>query len=127
MKIIINDDFDLYKIAYSGQCFRVRELSKNKFRFITGNHVVDIEDCGEFLEVSTDENEWNLVWKEYFDLNTNYEAIRKTIPSNDIYLKQSAAIGEGIRILKQDKFEMLISFVSSYKVIGGKALQKIWK
>ena len=40
--IEINDDFDLYKIAYSGQCFRVRDLGNGAFRFITGEHVLDI-------------------------------------------------------------------------------------
>lgn len=119
MKIYIEDDFDLYKIAYSGQCFRVRELDKNTYRFITGNNTVEItkpssESSREF-EVSCSRRQWDEVWHDYFDLDTDYSAIRAGISPADKYLKNAADIGAGIRILKQDKFETLISFIISQR------------
>lgn len=116
MTITIHDDFDLYKIAYSGQCFRVKELAPDTFSFVTGNYRVTITDLGNSeYEISCSEDEWNNIWFHYFDLETNYSSIRATIPSSDIYLSQAANIGAGIRILNQDKFEMLISFIISQR------------
>ena len=155
MIITINDDFDLYKIAYSGQCFRVKEIAKNTFRFITGEHVVtisaDYSDYSDYpipsgssgsalsyssaslgslgsafsydsatsspvrLTASCSRKEWDLIWHDYFDLDTCYLDIRNSIPKDDEYLLRAAALGRGIRILKQDYFEMLISFIISQR------------
>lgn len=122
MRIEISDDFDLYKIAYSGQCFRVRfDASDNAYTFVTGDHAVTlkaIEAHGgvkRTFEADCTEEEWNSIWSEYFDLKTSYQEIRKSIPSSDNYLEKCANAGAGIRILKQDKFEMLISFIISQR------------
>jgi N-glycosylase/DNA lyase len=126
LKITVDDDFDLDKIINSGQCFRPRKTEDGIYRFITGKHTVDIRDitkeAGEKnvdrateLEVSCSQNEWDDVWHQYFDLDTNYRKIRKRIPSDDLFLKNCAKSGAGIRILRQDKFEMLISFIISQR------------
>lgn len=116
MKIQITDDFDLYKIAYSGQCFRVKELDENTFSFITKDNKLIMRHLGDCeYEVSCDDNVWKNVWHNYFDLDTCYANIRAQIPSSDTYLTNAANIGKGIRILKQDKFEMLISFIISQR------------
>ncbi len=44
MNISISDDLDLQKIAYSGQCFRVREFEDGLFRFVTGSEVLYIKN-----------------------------------------------------------------------------------
>lgn len=49
----------------------------------------------------------------YFDLNTNYEDIKRKLSCIDDYLKTSIKYGEGIRILNQDLWETLISFIIS--------------
>ena len=120
MIININDDFNLYKISNSGQCFRVRSLDEHTFRFITGMNTLDIRALtdssdGGFFEISCSENEWCSVWSEYFDLNTKYKNIRSEISSDDTFLLNASEIGTGIRILKQDRFEMLISFIISQR------------
>ncbi|MBQ8006023.1 MAG: 8-oxoguanine DNA glycosylase, partial [Lachnospiraceae bacterium] len=108
MKITVDDDFDLDKIINSGQCFRPRKTEDGIYRFITGKHTVDIRDitkeAGEKsvnrateLEVSCSQNEWDDVWHQYFDLDTNYRKIRKRIPSDDLFLKNCAKSGAGIR------------------------------
>ncbi len=129
MKITINDDFNLDKIIDSGQCFRPRRIEKGVYRFVTCDHAVEIvdesllagrktgkheEDPTE-LSVSCSESEWNDIWHPYFDLDTNYKKIRESIPKNDKYLQDAAKFGAGIRILLQDKFEMLISFIISQR------------
>lgn len=111
MKIDVKDDFDLNKIIYSGQCFRPCLIDDNTYRFIKGDKVLYIKDN----EVLCSYDDWYNVWADYFDLDTNYEAIRKSILKDDQYLLKAAQIGKGIRILKQDYFEMVISFIISQR------------
>jgi len=117
--MIINDDFDLKKIAESGQCFRVREFEDGTFRFVTGESIVYIRksEAGVAVkyEISCDDDDWDKVWKNYFDLNRNYSDIRREIRSDEKYLKAAAECGRGIRILNQDPWEMLISFIISQR------------
>ena len=116
MIITITDDFDLYKIAYSGQCFRVKDIDSNTFSFVTQNSRVIIRSLGgNDYDISCSKEEWDNIWHHYFDLDTCYSDIRKAIPKSDKYLTQAAEIGKGIRILNQDKFEMLISFIISQR------------
>ena len=129
MKITIDDDFDLDKIIDSGQCFRPRRIEDGVYSFITGEHKVEIvdesllkgrkpgkcEDEPTELSVSCSGKEWDSIWHLYFDLDTNYRKIRKSIPKDDKYLQNAAKLGAGIRILRQDKFEMLISFIISQR------------
>ncbi len=59
--------------------------------------------------------EFQSFWHDYFDFSTDYTAIRALIDPDDHYLSQSAACGQGIRILRQDPFEMLITFLLSQR------------
>ena len=127
--IMIDDDFDLDKIIDSGQCFRPRRIEEGVYRFVSGEHTVDITDetllsskkggkdidRATKLKVSCTQKEWDSIWHSYFDLDTNYRKIRKSIPEDDKYLRDAAKKGAGIRILRQDKFEMLISFIISQR------------
>ena len=51
--------------------------------------------------------------EEYFDLNRDYEKIKKQLENIDEYLKTSIEYGKGIRILNQDLWETIISFIIS--------------
>lgn len=115
MKITIKDDFDLYKTAHSGQCFRVSQ-NNDTYRFITKENYVDIKRTGDTsYEVSASKSEWDSIWAHYFDLETSYTDIRNMIPESDTYIFGASKIGKGIRILNQDRFEMLISFIISQR------------
>lgn len=59
--------------------------------------------------------EWNTVWVPYFDLDRSYSSIRSLVPANDKYLKLTADYGIGLRILKQNPWEMLITFIISQR------------
>ncbi|MBO6303521.1 MAG: DNA-3-methyladenine glycosylase 2 family protein [Selenomonadaceae bacterium] len=106
------DDFDLEKIAKSGQCFRWEKIGEG-YRIIYLDKSLIIYERENNFELLTDEEEFNAVWKNYFDLGTNYSEIRKKIDESDEFLKQAASEQKGIRILRQDPFEMLISFIIS--------------
>lgn len=116
MKIYITDDFDPDKIIDSGQCFRPKRLDDGRYRFITGRNVLHIfllssgtwqADCTPYA--------WKHIWYPYFDLETDYKKLRAKIPKNDLFLKKAAAYGSGIRILQQNPFEMLITFIISQR------------
>ena len=116
MQITVTDDFNLDKIIKSGQCFRAEKLVDGKYRFITGKHMVHILPIAPFLyEVDCSKNEWNSIWHTYFDLDTNYKKIRESIDNTDVYLQKAGEYSKGIRILRQDSFEMLITFIISQR------------
>lgn len=103
------------RIAASGQCFRWVKTKENTYEIPAFGKVLAMTDRGngEF-EFSCDEDEWNTVWRNYFDLDTDYGRIGKLIEeSGDEYLKAAYQYGEGIRILRQDVWEMIITFLIS--------------
>ncbi|HKM35940.1 MAG TPA: DNA glycosylase [Lachnospiraceae bacterium] len=116
MQVSINDDFDLKKVALSGQCFRVREFENGMFRFISTDKILYIRKTeSHFYEVSCDSYTWKTFWTNYFDLDRCYSNIRSSIPTSDPYMITSASEGNGIRILRQDPWEMLITFIISQR------------
>lgn len=116
MEISIRDDFCLEKITNSGQCFRARQLEEGWFRFITGRALLLIRQSrpGVF-EARCSEAEWQAVWAGYFDLGRNYAAIRRGIPQEDAWMRRAAAEGCGVRILRQDPWETLVTFILSQR------------
>ena len=120
--IKIHDDFDLRKIIDSGQCFRAKEIENNLFKFITRKYVVYIKQVdAETFDVSCSQADWEGTWATYFDLETNYAEIRESIQHfadrtvcGD-YLKSAVEFSKGIRILRQEPFETLISFIISQR------------
>lgn len=120
--IKIHDDFDLKKIADSGQCFRAKEIEPGLFRFITGKNFIYIRKVDEFdFEITCHEGDWDRFWVKYFDMDTSYWAIRRDIcryserTPFETFLKAATGFGAGIRILRQEPFETLISFIISQR------------
>lgn len=108
--------FDIEQIADSGQCFRLVKSTANSWQLIAFSKVLNIyarEDNTYDFDCSQDD--FNHVWSNYFDLNIDYESIIKSIPGDDEYLCQCSRVGNGIRILKQDPWEALISFIISQR------------
>ena len=115
MELSIHDDFDLNKIADSGQCFRWMKEETGGFRILHRGHCLRIRALGEEkYALSCSEEEYRDIWYDYFDFGEDYRAIRERIrPEEDPFLARAARYGKGIRILRQDPFEALISFVIS--------------
>lgn len=121
--ITIEDDLDLKKIELSGQCFRVREFDGGIFRFITGDHVLYIrklpdntgEDAASRYEISCSADEWQQVWEPYFDLGRSYRVIRERAEGENAFVDIAMRFGRGIRVLDQDAWEMLVTFIISQR------------
>lgn len=116
MTEIFDADFDIAKIAASGQCFRLNQTGENAYTLIAYGRVLSIERLvsGGVRFFCTNE-EWDSVWRLYFDMETDYAAIRAAVDPNDSYLTAAAAYGAGIRIVRQDPWETLISFILSQR------------
>lgn len=116
MEINIADDFNLQAIANSGQAFRAKEIDNDIYRFIIRNHILYINELssGKF-NISCPNEEWHSIWEPYFDLNRKYESFRDSIFPKDKFLLKTYDYSKGIRILKQDPWETLISFILSQR------------
>ena len=108
----MTNDFDIKKIAESGQCFRIDPFGENAYLAIAGNKYCKITCDGEII---TSKSDFNAFWHDYFDFSTDYAAIRSSIDPKDSFLTSAAEYGEGIRILRQDPWEMLITFIISQR------------
>ena len=99
MTIRITDDFDPDRIAESGQCFRWEKTEGETWRIIAGKACLYLTSLGDDLyEFECTEDEYENFWRQYFDLQE---------------LWQAAEQEKGIRILRQDPWEMLITFIIS--------------
>jgi len=105
---------DIGRIAESGQCFRMeRAADERSYEIVAGSRMVRATPAdGEYL-LDCDENTFNAFWKDYFDLGTDYSAFTDRIDRNDSYLTAAVKCGGGIRILRQDPWEMIVSFLIS--------------
>ncbi|MEG2262829.1 MAG: DNA glycosylase [Acinetobacter sp.] len=108
-----SDNFSLYKTLTCGQCFRWKQLSPNTFLGITGNSSVCVSQAPDgtlYFLCSLDEvlN----VWVPYFGLDENYDEYMRSITLDPHALKAYQA-SRGIHILRQDIWEMVVSYIVS--------------
>lgn len=106
-------NFNIEQIARSGQCFRMSEIEPGYWQIIAKDKCVIIYQKDNQVFFSCSEDEFDNFWKTYFDLDYDYGHVINTIDSLDTYLNKCADFGSGIRILKQDLWEMLITFMIS--------------
>lgn len=101
-------DENTYSIIASG---RYLEITKEN---APENEPEDNHDGKEWsFRCEGGEEEFESFWREYFDLGTDYGAYIARINPKDAYLVNAAECGAGIRILKQDLWEMIVSFLIS--------------
>ena len=109
-------NFNIHQIADSGQCFRMVPCDPNRsqtaYQVISGRHFLIIEQHGDEVTFHCPNDEFAF-WEHYFDLETDYDAYIRAIDPMDDYLSKAAAFGNGIRILNQDLWEMIITFIIS--------------
>jgi len=108
--------FSPSRIALSGQVFRFHIIDDTHTEVVAFGHYLQIADLGnnEFA-FSCSEEEFDKIWFNYFDLGRDYQAVYDSIDSSDRYLKDAANFGYGIRILRQDVFETVISYIISQR------------
>lgn len=113
--VILEDveNFDAKAIFTCGQAFRWYEEKNGSFTTVHLGRVLNVlNEDDKVIFKGTNLEEFNEIWIDYFDLNTNYQSIRKSLANNKI-LANAMEYGKGIRILNQNHFEMLISFIIS--------------
>ena len=107
--------FNLKDIFECGQCFRWNEQEDGSYTGIWKENVVNVKKEGEdyiFTGICKSGNLEEEI-KEYFDFNRDYEKLKKELSQIDDYMKESIKYGKGIRILNQDLWETIISFIIS--------------
>jgi N-glycosylase/DNA lyase len=109
---------DLDKIADSGQCFRWRKIGEREYiipAYGKELHVKQESGKGGWIELDCTQKEYSEIWEDYFDLKTRYEGytevLRTTVTPRYLYEAEKAA--RGIRILKQELWEVIVSFIIS--------------
>lgn len=114
-KVIIENvkDFEPKHIFDCGQCFRWNLEKDGSYTGIAFNRVINVKKEGNKIILSnTNIEDYNNIWYDYFDLGRDYGLIKNEL-SKDEVLKEAIKFGNGIRILKQDIWETLISFIIS--------------
>lgn len=143
MVSIRTDHFSLEQICVSGQCFRMSRLEQSRgrseepgadagsslpvpvregaassmngeaYQVIAGQRYLKLSQQGEECMFHCSQEEFEYFWKVYFDLENDYGAYISQINPRDAYLLAAADLGQGIRILRQDLWEMIVSFLIS--------------
>lgn len=114
-KIVVKDvrNFELAHIFECGQCFRWNKQDNGNYIGVAFGRVIEVEKNGNDVTLyNTTEEEFKNIWANYFDLYRDYGEI-KDILSKDPLLEKSVEFGNGIRLLKQEPFELVVSFIIS--------------
>lgn len=98
-----------------GQAFRWRQDPEDPacWEGVAFGRVLRVRESGGELELSCPEEEFEALWRGYFDLDTDYPAIRAELSALSPVLAEAASYAPGIRILRQEPWEALCSFVLS--------------
>ena len=110
---IRNKYFSLEQIALSGQCFRMDMTDDGSCICIAGDRYLRASQDGDRIFFECEDNEFEMFWKKYFDLDADYGKYISAIDKNDGYLCAAAEKGSGIRILNQEIWETTVSFLIS--------------
>ena len=110
------DSIDLSKIAASGQCFRWKPLEGGRFLIPARDRFAVLSQCSKNeVQILYSSVEDRAFFENYLDASLDYEKIRTKIGKEDGFLFAAAEKGRGLRILRQDPFEALISFIISQR------------
>ena len=114
---IILHEYESFVISQTlecGQCFRFTQIGEENYIIVAYGKILNIYcDGTDIVFKNTTEEEFNNIWYNYFDFGRNYNDIKKKISENDEILQKAVEYAPGIRILNQDRFECLISFIIS--------------
>ncbi|GHU81943.1 8-oxoguanine DNA glycosylase [Clostridia bacterium] len=107
-------DLNLKETLNCGQCFRWEETADGEFKGVVKNKVVTASMNGTtFILKGATNNDLVTVWADYFDTSRNYKKIQELLGDVHPTLKKAIAYAPGIRILKQEPWEALCSFIIS--------------
>ena len=113
-KIINQESFELEDIFECGQCFRWNKEENGSYTGVIKDAVINVQKTDNTITFTGNSNgDFEEIIKDYFDLETNYTELKEKLSSIDDNLKVSTEFGKGIRILNQDLWECIISFIIS--------------
>lgn len=115
-KYVINNctTFKLKDIFECGQCFRWNKEKDGSYIGVVNNNVIKVtKNENEIIFKSVGEDNLKELVTYYFDLERDYDAIKEKLSKIDENMKKSIEYGKGIRILNQDLWETIISFIIS--------------
>ena len=108
------NSFNPKHIFECGQCFRWNEQPDGSYTGVFGNNVLNVkQENNQIIFSGICDGNIEEICKDYFDLDTDYAQIKNELSKIDDNLKQGIQYGDGIRILKQDLWETIISFIIS--------------
>lgn len=105
-------DFELFDTLMCGQCFRFKEREDGSFSGVAMGKEITLGKNDDTLTLFCSEEDFEL-WRVYFDLDTDYGKIKEDLSKIHPTLAEAAKFAPGIRILRQEPFEALISFIIS--------------
>lgn len=115
-KVILSNlkSFEPKDIFECGQCFRWNRQEDGSYEGIFRKNVCNIKkQNGDIIIEGISPNNLAKEVEEYFDLDRDYEKIKTTLTKIDQNMKTSIQYGQGIRLLNQDLWETILSFIIS--------------
>lgn len=109
-------DFDLEHTFDCGQCFRWEKQPDDSYTGIAMGKVVNMSfdsEKGILIIDNCSEDDFNNIWKHYLDFDTDYSEIKRILSLEDPVMKKAIEYGSGIRILNQELWETVLSFLIS--------------
>lgn len=108
------NDFTLSQILECGQCFNFDKLDEEVYEVVAFGRAVKMEQTDKVLRIyGSSMEDYEGIWKLYLDMDNDYGLIKQSVIKADGALKTAVDEKSGIRILNQDFFETLISFIVS--------------
>jgi len=105
-------DFDPVRIFECGQCFRWNADERGAYTGVAFGRAARLRRDGGSVFITGSIADFDTVWRHYFDLDRDYAEIRRRLSVDD-YMRAATQYGAGIRILRQDSWEALCSFIIS--------------
>jgi len=105
-------DFDPVRIFECGQCFRWNADKSGAYTGVALGCAARLRRVGNSVFISGSVEDFESVWRGYFDLDRDYADIRRRVCIDD-FMRKASDFGAGIRILRQDRWEALCSFIIS--------------
>lgn len=107
-------DFNIEQTLECGQCFHYDKISELEYVVVARGRMLHVRQEGsELIFYHVNREEELEMWLHYFDLNRDYSVIKSSLSDKGGMLKEALAEKYGVRILNQEFYETLLSFIIS--------------
>lgn len=110
------DNLNIKQIAESGQCFRWKMIGKDTCCIVAYDNTVCVTQRDNEFIFDCEKEQWDRIWRDYLDIDTDTDYLQLATLINtgkDEHLKKAYKHGSGIRILRQDLWEIIVTFIIS--------------